>query len=369
MLKKDLITLGCIGIIILLLLKPLIDSFYTAAYVGENQEESIEENIFANNLPELSELEIPGSPGFEWNDENFVAEEDINISVGELNSMPCYYFVPPNNMDARVEAMVKRLFGNTDNLNREIEKNFGDGWGNHYNYTCDTEDGSYRLSGDSIEMTFMRNGDIVKETDNEKAYDKIMQMEQIIDGLQFGIYDKEGNSCLAISQVHDNKYKCSYVFNGIEASEYPYGASRIDGISYARLQPIEFEFKNNQISAIYHIISDKYESEEIIKNSYKGWDEILRDCKEEAERGYKEVYGRDYGNRYISLEVTGMKCVYEGGFINGKNAKLVAVPAVKVYVVEDIYSFENRKWERNKKYYALNLKTKEITSQYTSAWK
>ncbi len=338
MLKKDIIILGCIGIIILCLSKLVVDSYNAASNSGNQEKESIEENLSAEALQELSEKEVPESSGFFWDASNFAAEENVNISIEKLNTIPCYYFSPPNNMDEQVEMMAENLFGNTDNLNRGIEETFGDGWGNYYNFTCDSEEGNYSLSGNSVEMTYMRKG-IPMEEETE---DKIMQIQRIIDKLQLGIYGKEGNSYLTISQVHENRFNCSYVFNGIEASKYPYGESTVGDISsYGRLQPIEFEFKNNQISAIYHIISDKYESEEIIKSSYKGWDEILQDFKEEAGRDYKEIYGQNYGNRYISLGIIGMKCVYEGGFVNGKNARLVAVPAVEIYVVVDIYSFEN----------------------------
>lgn len=55
MLKKDIIILGCIGIIILCLSKLVVDSYNAASNSGNQEKESIEENLSAEALQELSE--------------------------------------------------------------------------------------------------------------------------------------------------------------------------------------------------------------------------------------------------------------------------------------------------------------------------
>lgn len=64
MLKKDIIILGCIGIIILCLSKLVVDSYNAASNSGNQEKESIEENLSAEALQELSEKEVPESSGF-----------------------------------------------------------------------------------------------------------------------------------------------------------------------------------------------------------------------------------------------------------------------------------------------------------------
>ena len=375
MLKRDIIILGCIGILILFLSKSVVESYNAVKAIEYQESENTEDNPYVvegeNNafdgLQELSEKAKPKKTGFMWDINNFVAEDGANVSIDELNSLLCYYFMPREDMDKYVEDMVKKLFGKKKNIKKEIGESLNTGWGKLYNYSynSDYNDAGHRdeymLTGDAMGLDFTKIGGNSSE---KKDYEAMAQLQDAVDILKLGLYDKNGKSFMTINQVTDNKYNCGYLFNEVELSQFAYGESEVDGVTYAKIQPIEFYFKDNNLYAIYHMISHQYEKEEKIESSYKDWDEILQIFQKNAQEYYKKEFGKDYGNQFFHLQITGLKCAYEGGFVKGKDAKMLAVPAVELSAVEDKYSFEKEEWERHEICFALNLKTGEITRQY-----
>lgn len=241
------------------------------------------------------------------------------------------------------------------------------GWGKLYNYSYITDYNSaglrseYTMTGDAMGLDFIKRDE---NSSGKKDYEVMEQLQDAVDSLNLGLYDKDGNSFMAINQVTDNKYNCGYLFNGVGLSQFTYGESEEDGITYTKIQPIEFYFKDNNLYAIYHMISYQYEKEEKIESAYKEWNEIVQVFQKNAEKYYKKEFGKDYGNQFFHLQITGIKCAYEGGFVKGKDAGMFAVPAVELSAVEDKYSFEKGEWERHEICFALNLKTGEITQQY-----